>query len=100
MDIQKLGLKETLEALRIEISESILLSEGKEIRFEMGEIELEMQVVIEKSKEAKGGVKFWVVEMGGGAAAKDSITHKIKIPFKPIWKNGKPVWTGSNDIPD
>jgi len=40
MDIQKLGLKETLEALRIEISESI--SEGNEIRFEMGEIELEM----------------------------------------------------------
>jgi hypothetical protein len=98
MDIQKLGLKETLEALRIEISESI--SEGNEIRFEMGEIELEMQVVIEKSKEGKGGVKFWVVEMGGGMAAKDSITHKIKIPFKPIWKNGKPVWTGSDDIPD
>lgn len=66
MDIQKLGLKETLEALRIEISESILVSEGKEIRFEMGEIELEMQVVIEKSKNGTGGVKFWVVEMGGG----------------------------------
>jgi len=42
MDIQKLGLKETLEALRVELSESILVSEGKEIRFEMGEIELEM----------------------------------------------------------
>ena len=97
MDIQKLGLKETLEALRVELSESILVSEGKEIRFEMGEIELEMQVVIEKSKEGKGGVKFWVVEMGGGMVAKDSITHKIKIPF---WKNGKPVWTGSDDIPD
>jgi hypothetical protein len=35
--------------------------------------------------------------MGGGMAAKDSITHKIKIPF---WKNGKPVWTGSDNIPD
>jgi hypothetical protein len=100
MDIQKLGLKETLEALRIEISESILLSEGKEIRFEMGEIELEMQVVIEKSKESKGGVKFWVVEMGCGMAAKDSITHKIKISFTSIWKDGKPVLTASDDIPD
>ena len=95
-----LSLKETLEALRVELSESILVSEGKEIRFEMGEIELEMQIVIEKSKDVKGVVKFWVVEMGGGMATKDSITHKIKIPFKPIWKDGKPVWTGSNDIPD
>ena len=41
MDIQKIGLKETLEALRIELGEAILVSEGKEIRFEVGEIELE-----------------------------------------------------------
>ncbi|MEA5533309.1 trypco2 family protein [Crocosphaera sp. XPORK-15E] len=100
MDIKKIGLKETLEALRIELSESILVSEGKEIRFEVGEIELEFQLVVEKSKEGKGGIKFWVVEMGGGVTNKDAITHKIKIPLKPIWKDGKPVLTGSDDIPD
>jgi Trypsin-co-occurring domain 2 len=65
MDIPKIGLKKTLEALRIELSEAILVSEGKEIRFEMGEIELEMQIVVAKSKDGKGGVKFWGVEMGG-----------------------------------
>ena len=43
MDIKKIGLKETLEALRIELGEAILVSEGKEIRFEVGEIELEFQ---------------------------------------------------------
>jgi hypothetical protein len=100
MDIRKIELKETLEALRIELGEAILVSEGKQIRFEVGEIELEFQVVIEKSKEGKGGIKFWVVEMGGGVTNKDAITHKIKIPLKPIWKDGKPVWTGSDDIPD
>jgi len=100
MDIQKLGLKETLEALRIEISESILDSDGKEIRFEMGEIELEIQVVVEKSKEGKGGVKFWVVEMGGVARNIDAITHKIKITLKPKWQDGKLVLTGSDDIPN
>ena len=93
MDIKKIGLKETLEALRVELSESILVSEGKEIRFEVGEIELEFQVVVEKSHEGKGGIKFWVVEMGGGVSNKDSITHKIKIPLRAIWKDGKPVWT-------
>ena len=56
----------------------------------MGEIELEMQVVVEKSKEGKGGVKFWVVEMGGGMAAKDSITHKIKIPGRTHLMRAKP----------
>ncbi|MDB9429096.1 hypothetical protein PN482_09335 [Microcystis aeruginosa CS-555/01A07] len=100
MDINKVGLRETLEALRVELSKSILASEGEQIRFEVGDIELEVQFVVEQSKEGKGGLKFWVVEMGGGVTNKDTITHRIKIPLKPIWKDGKPVLTGSDDIPD
>ncbi|NCR42057.1 trypco2 family protein [Microcystis aeruginosa] len=100
MAINKVGLRETLEALRVELSKSILAAEGEQIRFEVGEIELEVQFVVEQSKEGKGGLKFWVVEMGGGVTNKDTITHRIKIPLKPIWKDGKPVLTGSDDIPD
>jgi len=100
MDINKVGLRETLEALRVELSKSILAAEGEQIRFEVGEIELEVQFVVEQSKEGKGGLKFWVVEMGGGVTNKDTITHRIKIPLKPIWKDGKPLLTGSDDIPD
>ncbi len=95
--MQKIGLKEALEALRAELSESILLSEGKEVRFEVGEIELEFQIAIEKTAEGRGGIKFWVVELGGGTTAKDTTVHKVKIPLKPIWKDGSPVWTGSAD---
>ena len=100
MAINNVGLRETLEALRVELSKSILASEGEQIRFEVGDIELEVQFVVEQSKEGKGGLKFWVVEMGGGVTNKDTITHRIKIPLKPIWKDGKPVLTGSDDIPD
>ncbi len=100
MESQKIGLKETLEALRVELSESILVSEGKQIRFEVGEIELEFQVVVEKSQQGKGGIKFWVVDLEGGVTDKNAMVHKIKIPFKPVWKDERPVWTGGNDIPD
>ena len=79
MAINKVGLRETLEALRVELSKSILAAEGEQIRFEVGEIELEVQFVVEQSKEGKGGLKFWVVEMGGGVINKDTITHRIKI---------------------
>ena len=95
----RIGLKDALEALRVELSEAILVSEGKEIRFEVGDIEMEFQVAIEKSDEAKGGIKFWVVEMGGGMSEKNSIIHKIKIPLKPVWKDGRPILTGSEKIP-
>lgn len=99
MELKKIGLKETLEALRIELSEAILVSEGKEIRFEVGEIELEFQVVVEQSEKTQGGIKFWVIEMGGDVTNKNAMVHKIKIPFKPVWKDGSPVWTGSDEIP-
>jgi hypothetical protein len=38
--------------------------------------------------------------MGGGVTNKDTITHKIKIPLKPIGKDGGPIKTASDDIPD
>ena len=98
--MQRLSLKDTLEALRAELSESILSSEGKEVRFEVGQIELEFQITIEQTSEGKAGIKFWVFEIGGGASAKDATVHKVKIPLKPVWKNGSPVLTGSTDRVD
>jgi Trypsin-co-occurring domain 2 len=96
----KIGLKDAIEALRTEISESILASEGKEVRFEIGEIEMEFQVAIEQTGVGKAGLKFWVVELGGEVSDKTSTTHKVKIPLKPMWKDGRPIMTGGDDIPD
>ncbi|NJN49096.1 MAG: hypothetical protein HC805_04035 [Alkalinema sp. RL_2_19] len=90
METQRIGLKDAIEALRIELSESILVSEGKEVRFEVGEIEMEFQVAVEQTTEGKGGIKFWVVELSGGASEKNSMVHRIKIPLKPQWKDGSP----------
>lgn len=96
----KLGLKETVEALRRELSETILVAEGKQIRFEMGEIELEFQVMIEQTSEGKAGINFWVVELGGELAETNTAVHRIKIPLKPVWRDGSPVLTGSQgEIP-
>ena len=98
--MKKIGLKEAIEALRMELSESILTGEGKEVRFEVGQIEMEFQVTIEASEEVKGGIKFWVVELGGSSTDKNSTVHKVKIPLKPMWKDGSPVLTCSEEIPD
>jgi hypothetical protein len=98
--MKKIGLKETLDSLRAELSESILAAQDKDICFEVGQIELEFQITIEQTAEGKGGIKFWVVELGGGVSDKDSTVHKVKIPLKPVMRNGSPVWTSSSDIPD
>jgi hypothetical protein len=50
--------------------------------------------------EGSGGIKFWVVELGGKGSDSTTTTHKITIPLKPVRKNGGPVLTGSEDIPE
>jgi hypothetical protein len=98
--MERIGLREAIEAMRVELSESILMSEGKQLRFEVGQIELEFQITIENTLDEKSGIKLWAVELGGGTSSKESTVHKVKIPLKPVMRNGSPVLTGSSDTPD
>lgn len=100
MESKKIGLPEAITALRSELMKSVFESKGEPIRFEVGEISMEFQIEMERSAEAKGGIKFWVVEFGGGGTIKKTDVHKVVIPLKPIRaKDGKPVYTGSDDVP-
>jgi hypothetical protein len=97
---RRIGLQEAIAALRAELIESVVASQGERLRFEVGEIIMEFQIEVERSAEAKGGIQFWVVELGGVGAVKDKDVHKVVIPLKPVRANGKPILTGSDDVPE
>jgi hypothetical protein len=98
----RIGLKEAIEALRAELSESIQASVDKSLRFEVEQINLEFQVEVEKSAEAAGGVSFWVVNIGGGGSLSSTKTHTVNMQMKPVGSDGTPVLTGTRSqvIPD
>lgn len=98
--LEKIGLQEAIAALRTELIESVVASQRERLRFEVGEISMEFQIEMERSAEAKGKIKFWVVEMGVGGAVKGKNVHKVVIPLKPIRADGKPILTGSSEVPD
>ncbi|MBE7385147.1 MAG: hypothetical protein F6J95_027535 [Leptolyngbya sp. SIO1E4] len=97
---KRIGLQETIAALRAELIESVIASQGERLRFEVGEIMMEFQIEVERSAEAKGGIQFWVVEFGAGGAVKDRNIHKVVIPLKPLRADGKPIFTGSDEVPE
>jgi hypothetical protein len=97
LGMERIELKDAIEALRVELSEAILVSEGKEVRLEMSEIEMEFQVTVEKSKEGNAGLKFGVIEIGSKGGEKDATVHRVKISMKPQWKDGKAIRTGSEE---
>lgn len=88
--MNKVGLKEAIASLRVELGEAILMGEGKAIKFEVPEVEIEFQVAIEESSQGTAGVK-WVVEIGGTLGEKVSTTHKLKVKLKPTFQDGTPI---------
>ena len=98
--MNRIELKDSISALRKELIESMMASQGESLRFEVGEVTMEFHVEVERSTEAKGGIKFWVAELGAGGAYKDKAIHKVTIPLKPIRYDGRPVLTGSDEAPE
>lgn len=97
--VGRIGLEETIAALRQELIASIVASQGEGLRFEVGEVTMEFHVEVERSADAKGGIKFWVVELGSSGGTKAKSAHKVTIPLKPLRRDGQPVLTGSDEVP-
>jgi Trypsin-co-occurring domain 2 len=60
-------LAEVIGELRPELQEAINAGEGEQLRFELGPVELEPTVAVEKGGGGGVKVRFWVLELGGSA---------------------------------
>ncbi len=98
--MEKIGLKEAIASLRSELSESILASAGEEIRFEVNQIDLKFQVEVERKKEGSGGIKFWVISLGGKGSHAEKDTHTVSLSLKPVNQEGEPILTSSRETPE
>jgi len=98
--MERIGLKEAIGALRSELSESILAAAGEDLRFQVDDVSMEFQVELEKSFEGSGGIKFWVVELGGKASRASTATNSVSLSLKPLTADGQPVLTGGHGVPD
>jgi hypothetical protein len=76
----RIGLAEAIAGLRADLSTARLQGEGQDIRFSVGEIEVELAVEFGWSKEAGGGFKlFSFVDLSGKAGSTDKATNKVKL---------------------
>jgi Trypsin-co-occurring domain 2 len=98
--VKPIGLREAVSALRAELSDSIVASVDEQLRFEVGEMELQFEVEVERVAEGSGGIRFWVVEVGAKASKASTVTHTVTIPLKPVTKDREPVLTGSAEAPE
>ncbi|MFH8616086.1 trypco2 family protein [Streptomyces sp. NPDC017979] len=91
----EIGLAQTIKALRGELAQAVADGEGQPIRFRVQSVRLDVQVAVTTSKEAQGGVKFWVLSAGAGASEDASTAHTVSLELTAETSDGTPVLTGS-----
>lgn len=76
-------LAELITQLRADLTEAMRAGADSELRFELGPVELELTVALEKSGGAEAKVRFWVVEAGADGHAATTATQRIKLTLDP-----------------
>jgi hypothetical protein len=74
-----LQLSQMISALRDEIEQAQRNAAGESLRFLIAGLEIEATVQVSKEWDGKGGVKFWIIEAGGGRSSGNSTTQRIKL---------------------
>ena len=82
------GLADTVTALRAELVRAMEAGKGESVQFEVETVTMEFAVEATADAGAKGGVRFWVVELGASGSVGRSATHTVTLEMKPKTKAG------------
>lgn len=89
---EKIELSEAIGELRAQLNRAIKEGKEEDLRFEVVDLELELQVVATRATKVSGnaeaGVKFWLLGAGkvsGGGEMRDETAQlqKIKLKLRP-----------------
>jgi Trypsin-co-occurring domain 2 len=82
------SLADTVTALRAELIKAMEAGKGEDPRFDVGTVTMEFAVTTTADTEAKGGVRFWVIELGASGSIGRSATHTITLEMQPRTRSG------------
>ncbi len=76
-------LAQVVRQLRAELAEAQEEAHGEDLRLELGPIELELTLALNREGGAGGKVRFWVLEFGAEGRASGSSTQRVKLTLNP-----------------
>jgi hypothetical protein len=77
-------LAQMIQELRRELQASERASAHEGLRFKVEGVELELQVGVSREAEGEGGIKFWVVNLGGRYKQGREDVHTFKLKLLPV----------------
>ena len=76
-------LADVIRQVRGELALAMWEGEGKDLRFELGPVELELELAVERSVTPGAKVRLLVVEVSAGGQRASSMTHRIRLTLEP-----------------
>lgn len=93
------GLADAVKGIRAELDAAMAEGVGHNVQFEVGPVELEFAVDIQKDAKADFGVRIWVVSLGASGGAGQGSTNRIRVVLNPKDERGKQLKISSDRDP-
>jgi hypothetical protein len=72
-----------IETLREQLERAMREGAGNDLRFGLGEIDLELKVAVTRRKGMKGGIAISVLTLGAERGTEQGSTHSIHLRLQP-----------------
>lgn len=93
-------LAELVRELRRELAAAVLQRPDDGLRFQLGPVEVETVVAVERQRSGSGKISFYVAELGGSGQLTGSDTQRIKLVLQPAAADGgDPPWISGPSVP-
>jgi hypothetical protein len=80
---QRIELAQVISQLREELQTAQRAGQGEDLRFELGPVELELTVAVDRQGGPDAKVRFWVIELGASGKFASNATQRIKLILDP-----------------
>src|SRR4051795_6962283 len=88
-DAQWVGLADAIRALRSELTTAMTEGADQALRFELGPVEMEFLLEVQREAGGEAGVRFWVVSLGGKGSVASGSTHRVRLSLTPKDRSGR-----------
>jgi hypothetical protein len=97
MTEERIALSDMIVDLRRELLEAQQSGTNQDLKFNIEEIEVELQITASREVGAEVGVKFWVYNANAHGKLADVAVQKLRLKLKPILASGTDFTVGDRD---
>jgi Trypsin-co-occurring domain 2 len=95
--MDRIPLSAMLAELRDQLLETQAVGQDSPLRFQMEDIEIELQFTTTQETKGGGGIKFWLVNADAEGKTSDAKTQKLKLKLKPVGPDGQATEIADED---